>query len=50
MMRIFQRRIIEKDLATEDEWNIIEDYALRLFNRGKGNCCQTWTDLGRYKI
>ena len=32
---ISKEEIIEKDLATEDEWNIIEDYALKLFNRGK---------------
>ena len=32
---ISKEEIIGKDLATEDEWNIIEDYALKLFNRGK---------------
>ena len=32
---ISKEEIIEKDLATEDEWNIIEDYALKLFKRGK---------------
>lgn len=32
---ISKEEIIEKDLATEDEWTIIEDYALKLFARGK---------------
>ena len=32
---ISKEEIIENDLATEDEWNIIEDYALKLFKRGK---------------
>jgi phosphoribosylaminoimidazole-succinocarboxamide synthase len=32
---ISKDEIIEKDLATEDEWTIIEDYALKLFARGK---------------
>src|SRR6476659_6914277 len=32
---ISKEEIIEKDLATEDEWKIIEDYALKLFERGK---------------
>src|SRR6478672_5883472 len=32
---ISKEEIIGKDLATEDEWNIIEDYALKLFKRGK---------------
>jgi phosphoribosylaminoimidazole-succinocarboxamide synthase len=32
---ISKDEIIEKDLATEDEWAIIEDYALKLFARGK---------------
>jgi phosphoribosylaminoimidazole-succinocarboxamide synthase len=32
---ISKEEIIEKGLATEDEWNIIEDYALKLFKRGK---------------
>src|SRR6478672_2762143 len=32
---ISKEEIIEKDLTTEDEWNIIEDYALKSFNRGK---------------
>jgi len=32
---ISKEEIIEKDLATEDEWNTMEDYALKLFKRGK---------------
>lgn len=32
---ISKEEIIQKDLATEDEWKIIEDYALKLFERGK---------------
>src|SRR4051812_12464859 len=32
---ISKEEIIEKDLATEDEWNTMEDYALKLFQRGK---------------
>src|SRR6185295_4402118 len=32
---ISKEEIIEKDLATEDDWKIIEDYALKLFERGK---------------
>src|SRR6476646_9694071 len=32
---ISKEEIIENDLASEDEWNIIEDYALKLFQRGK---------------
>ena len=32
---ISKEEIITKDLATEDEWKIIEDYALKLFQRGK---------------
>jgi phosphoribosylaminoimidazole-succinocarboxamide synthase len=32
---ISKEEIIERDLATEDEWTIIEDYALKLFARGK---------------
>ena len=32
---ISKEEIIEKDMAAEDEWNIIEDYALKLFQRGK---------------
>ena len=37
MMRIFQQEeIIEKDLATEDEWEQLTGrYALQLFERGK---------------
>src|SRR6185369_11936459 len=30
-----KEEIIEKDLATEEEWNIIQNYALKLFERGK---------------
>ena len=32
---ISKEEIIGKDLATEGEWKIIEDYALKLFKRGK---------------
>src|SRR6476646_10787021 len=32
---ISKEEIIEKDLVTEAEWKIIEDYALKLFDRGK---------------
>src|SRR6478735_10598649 len=32
---ISKEEIIENDLVTEDEWKIIEDYALKLFDRGK---------------
>ena len=32
---ISKEEIIENDLVTEDEWKIIEDYALKLFERGK---------------
>ena len=32
---ISKEEIIEKDLATADEWEVIQDYALKLFKRGK---------------
>ena len=32
---ISKEEIIEKDLATSDEWEVIQDYALKLFKRGK---------------
>src|SRR6185436_804689 len=32
---ISKAEIITKDLATEEEWTIIENYALKLFDRGK---------------
>ena len=36
MMKIFRKEeIIAKGLATEAEWEVLEDYALKLFERGK---------------
>jgi phosphoribosylaminoimidazole-succinocarboxamide synthase len=32
---ISYREIIDKGLATRDEWNVLQDYALKLFDRGK---------------
>src|ERR1043165_2224616 len=32
---ISKEEIIEKDLVPEDDWKTIEDYALKLFERGK---------------
>ena len=32
---ISKEEIFEKDFATADEWEVIEDYALKLFERGK---------------
>ena len=32
---ISKEQIIEKGLVSEDDWNVIEDYALKLFARGK---------------
>lgn len=32
---ISKEEIIQQNLATEEEWNVLENYALRLFERGK---------------
>ena len=32
---ISKQEIVRRDLATEEEWTIMENYALRLFSRGK---------------
>jgi phosphoribosylaminoimidazole-succinocarboxamide synthase len=42
--------IIEKGLATRDEWTMLSQYAFQLFEKGKAIACKKRIDTGRYKI